>query len=1308
MSKGQVFYILKPNFFNKGLEFLLFFPLFICIVSSSFVSAGVISSSSGASNGNLFNVSPRGSLPSWAYYTNISFTTDVSVSCKISTNSSTTYAGIKDVTADAFGTSHSFPVTALVPGKSYTYYVYCQDSNGNQSPISHVDFSVDTDTVLPQIVGLSAPFAYYDTAIIQWNTTKPSDTLVEYGTTVGVWTPTEPDYSLAIPHAVTLNGLKPGTKYYYRVTCRDKSNHKVVSDINSFTTLSNNYAKVFYVTVDGSNTKNGQPAMTLANAIAAVRNWRQAPLSNGAQTNQSRCNSPVMVWLQGGTYRLSSPLLFDSKDSGTAACPTIFSGNPNESVVISGGKAITGFSKVNSSDAVWNSLTSVPAPAQQQNVYKVSLPQGTNYGNFYSHMASNSNPPLELFLNGKRMTLSRYPKGLGDAAQTTFENAFPNNGDAIYSWLLTNNILSGNGWVIGDLTSTVVLNAIQNKWPTEYQTIKNILLHFGNINITSVNGFMLTVSIAGSGTITSNLDGINCPNQSTCIGFFNSGTSVTLTAAPVSGANFTGWSGAGCSGTGTCVVKLNSNQTLTANFTSSSVAVKPTISSKVSTATIGYDNNESEPAKWKWNLKDIWAHGQFTYTWYDDYESIKSIDTNNHTLTLIAPLSQYGYVKAKSWPACAGWFYFLNILEELAPGEYYLDRNTGMLYFWPPAGFDPNSGKAEVSMANDLIDMNGWGKGVSNIILDNLTFEEYRMTAISLYLADKIWITNSVIHNGGAYGLNINAITNSGIYHSQIYDIGASGVFLRGGDKKTLTSGNNFELSNSIHNTAIWDATASGFSMIGTGNYVAHNEIFNLPYGGISFSGNNNIVEFNNVYDGMHMANDGGGIYTWPDTLLERGNVIKYNYVHDIFGVPGNASADGIYLDEGSPGNLVYGNVVYNITPHRSFLSAGSFQVGGGRNNIIQNNIVVTADPVINMGVWSNVAQRMATLTAYDYKSPPYSTYYPEETTLTTGSGMNPEGSVINSNIFYNVTGSWFMNNPNQVWQPYIDIQNNNLINTDPHFVDLAKNNFQLKDDSPAYDPSNAIGFKRIPFEKIGPFKKNTTMSLSTDSTVYTAGLDGKSSITLTAAASTSITNVKFFNNGQLILNPVQPLIMVAKTSTLSLSNAPYSVTIKNVPVGAYSFTATALDSTGAVVTSAPVNVTVKANIPPTVNLSIASADGKATPVEPANLILTATVSDSDGSVMKVEFCNQCNWADERALKWTGSKDADGIWKYVWTKVPKGTYNLTARATDNLGASAISKAVGVTVSSSSGNVKIGIVGVKSEVNSNSVKKSINL
>ena len=74
----------------------------------------------------------------------------------------------------------------------------------------------------------------------------------------------------------------------------------------------------------------------------------------------------------------------------------------------------------------------------------------------------------------------------------------------------------------------------------------------------------LTVTVSGSGSVTSAPAGISCPG--TCSHAYTSGTRVTLTAAPASGSTFAGWSGGVCSGTGTCVVTISSDQSVTATF----------------------------------------------------------------------------------------------------------------------------------------------------------------------------------------------------------------------------------------------------------------------------------------------------------------------------------------------------------------------------------------------------------------------------------------------------------------------------------------------------------------------------------------------------------------------------------------------------------------------------------------------------------------------------------------------------------------------------------------------------------------------
>jgi len=80
----------------------------------------------------------------------------------------------------------------------------------------------------------------------------------------------------------------------------------------------------------------------------------------------------------------------------------------------------------------------------------------------------------------------------------------------------------------------------------------------------SALSFGLSVNVTGSGTVTSAPAGISCGAD--CSESYNSGTSVTLTAAPASGNSFTGWSGGGCSGTGACTVSMTAARSVTAAF----------------------------------------------------------------------------------------------------------------------------------------------------------------------------------------------------------------------------------------------------------------------------------------------------------------------------------------------------------------------------------------------------------------------------------------------------------------------------------------------------------------------------------------------------------------------------------------------------------------------------------------------------------------------------------------------------------------------------------------------------------------------
>jgi YVTN family beta-propeller protein len=109
---------------------------------------------------------------------------------------------------------------------------------------------------------------------------------------------------------------------------------------------------------------------------------------------------------------------------------------------------------------------------------------------------------------------------------------------------------SGGG-CSGTSTCTVTMNAAES-----------VIASF-----TMIPSFMLTVTEpgTGSGTVTSNLSGINCPGA--CSASYQSGTQVVLTAVAASGSTFAGWNGAGCVGTGTCTVTMSAAESVSATFT---------------------------------------------------------------------------------------------------------------------------------------------------------------------------------------------------------------------------------------------------------------------------------------------------------------------------------------------------------------------------------------------------------------------------------------------------------------------------------------------------------------------------------------------------------------------------------------------------------------------------------------------------------------------------------------------------------------------------------------------------------------------
>ncbi len=99
-------------------------------------------------------------------------------------------------------------------------------------------------------------------------------------------------------------------------------------------------------------------------------------------------------------------------------------------------------------------------------------------------------------------------------------------------------------------------------------------------------------------------------------------------------------------------------------------------------------------------------------------------------------------------------------------------------------------------------------------------------------------------------------------------------------------------------------------------------------------------------------------------------------------------------------------------------------------------------------------------------------------------------------------------------------------------------------------------------------------------------------------------------------------------------------------------------------------------NQPPTVRIS-SPANG-ATYTTPTNIIITAEASDPDGWVQKVEFFAGTQSLGVATNNPVASTPANPF-RITWSNAPAGTYNLTAKATDNAGATATSTPIQITV-----------------------------
>ena len=453
------------------------------------------------------------------------------------------------------------------------------------------------------------------------------------------------------------------------------------------------------------------------------------------------------------------------------------------------------------------------------------------------------------------------------------------------------------------------------------------------------------------------------------------------------------------------------------------------------------------PKRWV-NEKNVILDGYWFWDWANQRLRIESVDTGKRIITLAPPLHAYGYRKGQ-------WYFALNLLPELdTPGEWYLDRDSGVLYFWPPAPLA--QGKVMVSVLPTLVNL----KDASHVTLAGLILEGARGTAVNISQGTQVNLEGCTIRNDGSWAVAVSGGTQHAVIGCDIYATGDGGISLTGGDRKTLAPAEHLADNNHIHHySRIGRIYKPAIMMNGVGIRASHNLIHDAPHMAMGFRGNEHVIEYNEIHSVCYESNDAGAIYTGRDWTF-RGNVLRYNYMHHLCGFQGRG-CNGIYLDDQMSSALIYGNLFYK-TIRPAF-------IGGGRDSTIENNVFVDCDPALHIDArglgWAKggLDGLVRSLKNMPYQSEPWASRYPQLVHILDEEPMAPRNNRVLRNICWG--GKWDTSIEGKA-KPGVILQDN-LVQVDPLFEDAAHGKFRLRDDSPALK----LGFKPLPLEKIGLYE---------------------------------------------------------------------------------------------------------------------------------------------------------------------------------------------------------------------------------------------
>ncbi|MCX6925069.1 MAG: right-handed parallel beta-helix repeat-containing protein [Verrucomicrobia bacterium] len=498
---------------------------------------------------------------------------------------------------------------------------------------------------------------------------------------------------------------------------------------------------------------------------------------------------------------------------------------------------------------------------------------------------------------------------------------------------------------------------------------------------------------------------------------------------------------------------------------------------------------------------------------------IKSINLTNKTITL-ADAYMYGIANAAKWGERGSTEYYVaNLLEEIdQPGESYLDRQTGVFYFYPPAGTDgPACLKASAEILVSMLEAPLVAmENTSYVTMEGMTLEVARGMGICIEGGRENLVTGCTLRNlgmvavsfgqgvvatnrqlnhevslptvsrelgnyqGQMYGNNAwdrKAGQEHGIVACDIYNIGAGGIILGGGVRKTLTPGGNYLKNCHLHHlNRIERSFRPAVSLDGVGNRVEHCLIHDVTDQVFFIHGNDHVLAYNEIYRAQLEGSEMGVVYAGRNPS-EYGNIVRRNFFHHN-GNPNGYTAV-VHLDDFACGLRFEQNICYR--------NDRKIWINGGYHHSILNNIFIencsfdsmrSASPEedgIRVGKppaeWakelsSSLTQKRV-FTEVNALAEPFRSRYPDLAAICTNTASSLRTDRVWGNVLVR-SGVPSTNRPKE--NPGGDNLKDNLVtDTDVGFVDASVMDFRLRNDSLVY--TQIPGFPKIPFDEIGLYQ---------------------------------------------------------------------------------------------------------------------------------------------------------------------------------------------------------------------------------------------